>query len=131
MGVCQDVILSQMYAMARSLCIADGPTEVHLRSIANMEIKKFNSKIWDSYRHTIIFIIEFQIISFITLFILNFWHNIHFDCGDIPVVPYCTEVNPGIVRLICSLTNIFISTWELIIWEENEKGWERLNSYQK
>lgn len=45
MGVCQDVILSRMYTMARCLCIADGPTEVHLRSIANMEIKKFNSKI--------------------------------------------------------------------------------------
>ncbi|ESO02304.1 hypothetical protein HELRODRAFT_106578 [Helobdella robusta] len=39
-GVCQDVVLSHMYAFTRSLCLADGPDEVHLRTIAKLERKK-------------------------------------------------------------------------------------------
>jgi acyl-CoA dehydrogenase len=40
-GVSDDVPLAQMYAFARTLRIADGPDEVHLRDIARMEMKKF------------------------------------------------------------------------------------------
>lgn len=39
-GVCQDFPLARMYAMARTLHIADGPNEVHLGSVAKMEIYK-------------------------------------------------------------------------------------------
>jgi acyl-CoA dehydrogenase len=38
-GVSQDVPLAEMYAQARILRIADGPDEVHLRSIARLELK--------------------------------------------------------------------------------------------
>jgi acyl-CoA dehydrogenase len=37
-GVSQDTPLAQFWIYARSLRIADGPDEVHLESIAKMEI---------------------------------------------------------------------------------------------
>lgn len=40
-GVSDDTPLAQMYAMARTLRIADGPDEVHLRDVARLEIKKY------------------------------------------------------------------------------------------
>ncbi|MDM7923711.1 MAG: acyl-CoA dehydrogenase family protein [Pyrinomonadaceae bacterium] len=39
-GVCQDTPLASFYMYARTLRIADGPDEVHLESIAKMELKK-------------------------------------------------------------------------------------------
>ncbi|MBK8303964.1 MAG: acyl-CoA dehydrogenase family protein [Chloracidobacterium sp.] len=41
-GVSQDFPLAQFWIYARSLRLADGPDEVHLESIAKMELKKFN-----------------------------------------------------------------------------------------
>src|ERR1700712_2704371 len=38
MGVCQDTPLAGMWAGARTLRLADGPDEVHLRSVARQEI---------------------------------------------------------------------------------------------
>ena len=40
MGVSQDTPLAKMSAGVRTLRIADGPDEVHLRSIARREINK-------------------------------------------------------------------------------------------
>jgi acyl-CoA dehydrogenase len=40
MGLSQDTPLARMSAGARVLRIADGPDEVHLRSIAKREINK-------------------------------------------------------------------------------------------
>jgi acyl-CoA dehydrogenase len=37
-GVSDDVPLAQMYALARTLRLADGPDEVHLRDIARAEL---------------------------------------------------------------------------------------------
>jgi acyl-CoA dehydrogenase len=39
-GVSDDTPLAGMYAAARTLRIADGPDEVHLRAIARVEIRK-------------------------------------------------------------------------------------------
>jgi acyl-CoA dehydrogenase len=39
-GVCQDFPLANFWIYARSLRLADGPDEVHLESIAKMELKK-------------------------------------------------------------------------------------------
>ncbi len=39
-GVSDDVPLAQMYAFARTLRLADGPDEVHLRDIARAELRK-------------------------------------------------------------------------------------------
>lgn len=39
MGVCQDVPLARMYAGARTLRLADGPDEVHIRTLALLEAK--------------------------------------------------------------------------------------------
>jgi acyl-CoA dehydrogenase len=39
-GVCQDFPLANFWITARMLRIADGPDEVHLESIAKMELKK-------------------------------------------------------------------------------------------
>lgn len=39
-GVSDDWPLAQMYAMARTLRLADGPDEVHLRDVARQEIKR-------------------------------------------------------------------------------------------
>jgi len=38
-GVCQDFMLAYAYAQIRTLRLADGPDEVHLRSIARQELK--------------------------------------------------------------------------------------------
>ena len=42
MGLSQDTPLARMAAGARTLRIADGPDEVHLRSIARREINKYS-----------------------------------------------------------------------------------------
>jgi acyl-CoA dehydrogenase len=39
-GVSDDTPLARMYAMARALRIADGPDEVHLRTIAKLELRR-------------------------------------------------------------------------------------------
>jgi acyl-CoA dehydrogenase len=41
-GVSQDFPLSQFWIYARSLRLADGPDEVHLESVAKMELKILN-----------------------------------------------------------------------------------------
>lgn len=40
-GVCQDSFLASAYAKARTLRLADGPDEVHLNSIAKMEMAQY------------------------------------------------------------------------------------------
>ena len=40
MGLSQDTPLAELWTMGRSLRLADGPDEVHLRSIARHEIKQ-------------------------------------------------------------------------------------------
>jgi len=40
LGVCEDTVLASAWANMRTLRIADGPDEVHRRSVARMEIKK-------------------------------------------------------------------------------------------
>ncbi|MER2535927.1 MAG: acyl-CoA dehydrogenase family protein [Rhizobiaceae bacterium] len=40
-GVTEDVPLARLYALSRALRIADGPDEVHLRSIARIELAKY------------------------------------------------------------------------------------------
>jgi len=42
MGVCQDTALPIFYAQARMLRIADGPDEVHMSSLAKMELRTQN-----------------------------------------------------------------------------------------
>lgn len=39
-GVSNDTVLARMHAITRALQIADGPNEVHLRTIARLEVKK-------------------------------------------------------------------------------------------
>ena len=39
-GVSDDTVLARMYAITRALQIADGPNEVHLRTIARLEVNK-------------------------------------------------------------------------------------------
>jgi acyl-CoA dehydrogenase len=41
LGVTDDTLLARMWATARTLRIADGPDEVHIRSIARQELKKY------------------------------------------------------------------------------------------
>ncbi|WP_024793923.1 acyl-CoA dehydrogenase family protein [Tomitella biformata] len=41
-GVSNDTILARLHAITRALQIADGPNEVHLRTIARLEIKKYS-----------------------------------------------------------------------------------------
>lgn len=38
-GVSQDVVLGHLYAAARTLRIADGPDEVHLGTLAKLELE--------------------------------------------------------------------------------------------
>ena len=40
-GVCQDFPLAKMYAMQRTLRLADGPDEVHRRTLGRLELAKF------------------------------------------------------------------------------------------
>jgi alkylation response protein AidB-like acyl-CoA dehydrogenase len=40
-GVSQDFPLAELYASARTLMLADGPDEVHQRSLARRELKKY------------------------------------------------------------------------------------------
>ena len=40
MGVSQDTFLAHAWAHARSLRLADGPDEVHLETIAKLELRK-------------------------------------------------------------------------------------------
>ena len=41
-GVSQDTPLARMYAGLRTLRIADGPDEVHRRTVARMELAKYS-----------------------------------------------------------------------------------------
>ncbi len=43
-GVCQDFPLASFWIYARTLRLADGPDEVHLESIAKMELKNGHQK---------------------------------------------------------------------------------------
>ncbi|MGZ8178790.1 acyl-CoA dehydrogenase family protein [Williamsia sp. SKLECPSW1] len=40
-GVSNDTVLARLHAITRALQIADGPAEVHLRTIARLEVKKY------------------------------------------------------------------------------------------
>ena len=40
-GVSDDTVLSRLFALTRALQIADGPAEVHLRTIARIELKNY------------------------------------------------------------------------------------------
>ena len=42
MGVCQDTRLPAIYAATRTLRLADGPDEVHMRAISRMEVRSRN-----------------------------------------------------------------------------------------
>lgn len=44
-GVSDDTVLSRLFAITRALQIADGPAEVHLRTMARMELKKYEEKV--------------------------------------------------------------------------------------
>jgi acyl-CoA dehydrogenase len=44
-GVCQDFELAAMWANARTLRLADGPDEVHIESLARLELKKYDQNI--------------------------------------------------------------------------------------
>jgi alkylation response protein AidB-like acyl-CoA dehydrogenase len=40
LGVSRDTVLGEMLAMIRSLRLADGPDEVHMTTVANMELRR-------------------------------------------------------------------------------------------
>ena len=40
-GVSDDTILAHLFTITRALQIADGPTEVHLRTVARRELRKY------------------------------------------------------------------------------------------
>ena len=44
MGVCQDTLLPELYAVARILQIADGPDEVHYMAIARHETRRYRQE---------------------------------------------------------------------------------------
>lgn len=44
MGVCQDTFLAEAYAHMRTLRIADGPDEVHVRSVAKYEYRRTDGR---------------------------------------------------------------------------------------
>ena len=44
MGVCQDTLLPELYAVARILQIADGPDEVHYMAIARRETRRYRQQ---------------------------------------------------------------------------------------
>ena len=50
MGLSPDTPLPELWTMGRSLRIADGPDDVHLRSIARAEIKQGRARFGDSHR---------------------------------------------------------------------------------
>lgn len=39
MGVCQDTVLPALWAKVRTLRFADGPDQVHLRSLSKYEVR--------------------------------------------------------------------------------------------
>jgi alkylation response protein AidB-like acyl-CoA dehydrogenase len=39
-GVCQDFFLASAWASARTLRLADGPDQVHLESVAKLELRR-------------------------------------------------------------------------------------------
>uniref|UniRef100_A0A7S4DUL4 Protein kinase domain-containing protein n=2 Tax=Lotharella globosa TaxID=91324 RepID=A0A7S4DUL4_9EUKA len=45
MGVCQDTVLAYMWACCRTLRLADGPDEVHMRTIAKLEMRLQRAKL--------------------------------------------------------------------------------------
>jgi acyl-CoA dehydrogenase len=45
MGVSDDTVLARLYALTRALRIADGPDEVHLRTIAGRELRKYREEV--------------------------------------------------------------------------------------
>ena len=50
MGLTPDTILPDLWIMARSLRLADGPDEVHMRTISKLEVKRTQGGAMDSYR---------------------------------------------------------------------------------
>lgn len=44
-GVSQDTVLAQLFSITRALQIADGPTEVHLRTVARLELKRYEQEL--------------------------------------------------------------------------------------
>jgi len=43
-GVTSDTVLARLYATTRALKIADGPDEVHLRTVARQELQKYKKR---------------------------------------------------------------------------------------
>jgi acyl-CoA dehydrogenase len=43
-GISDDTVLARLYAITRALRIADGPDEVHLRTVARRELAKYRTE---------------------------------------------------------------------------------------
>lgn len=43
-GVSDDTVLARLFAITRALQIADGPNEVHLRTIARLELQRHTER---------------------------------------------------------------------------------------